>query len=229
MGPLPQLWVPSTPLPTLPLPSLLPPLLLLPWLLPPAASSRPRTSSVTLPTDTRTSTLPSRSVVTHTVVSRDLTLTSTRPEYTLSTMWLMTSDSVLLVTTSPLLPCTMLLLPLLQSTPELPLLLLLTLPRLLRPRLLSTLPTLLRPAELRGPLSSLLESLTLLLMLLWPLLLLLLPPLLPPGKLSSPPSSSTLDTLCSTGWTKQGWTAPLLSSLLKSLIRVLNIVGGERK
>merc|ERR1712033_149016 len=131
------------------------------WLLPPAASSRPRTSSVTLPTDTRTSTLPSRSVATHTVVSRDLTLTWTRPEYTLSTMWLMTSDSVLLVTTSPLLPCTMLLLPLLQSTPELPLLLLLTLPRLLR------------PAELRGPLSSLLESLTLLLMLLWPLLLLL--------------------------------------------------------
>merc|ERR1712133_90645 len=113
----------------------------------------------------------------------------------------------------------------------------LTLPRLLRPRLFSTLPTLLRPAELRGPLSSLLELLPqhlmlpspLLLMLLWPLLLLLLPLLLPPGKLSSPPSSSTLDTLCSTGWTKQGWTLPLLSSLLKSLIRVLNIVGGERK
>merc|ERR1712098_812462 len=107
---------------------------------------------------------------------------------------------------SPLLPSTMLLLLLLPSTPELPLLLLLTLPRLLRPRLLSTLLTLLRPV-----------------------LLLLLPLLLPPGKLSSPPSSSTLDTLCSTGWTKQGWTLPLLSSLLKSLIRVLNIVGGERK
>merc|ERR1712126_34312 len=109
-------------------------------------------------------------------------------------------------------------------------LLLLTLPRLLRPRLLSTLPTLLRPAELRGPLSSLLELLPQHLMLPLPqLLMLLLPLLLSPGKLSSPPSSSTLDTLCSTGWTKQGWTLPLLSSLLKSLIRVLNIVGGERK
>merc|ERR1719153_803913 len=111
------------------------------------------------------------------VVWRDLTLTWTRPEYTLSTMWLMTSDSVLSVTISPLLPSTMLLLLLLQSTPELPLLLLLTLPRLLRP-------TLLRPAELRGLLSTLLDSLPQLLMLLWPLLLLLLLPLLPPGKLS---------------------------------------------
>merc|ERR1711962_1227684 len=181
MGPLP-----SPLLPMLPLSLLLPLLLLLlPWLLPPAASSRPRTSSGTLPTDTRMSTLPSRSVVTHMVVWRDLTLTWTRPEYTLSTMWLMTSDSGLSVTISPLLPSTMLLLLLLQSTPELPLLLLLTLPRLLR------------PAELRGLLSTLLDSLPQLLMLLWPLLLLLLLPLLPPGKLSRPPSSSTLDMLFS--------------------------------
>merc|ERR550519_2600242 len=59
-------------------------------------------SSATLLTDTRTSTLPSKSRETLLEVSPDLTPMLTRLESTLSTMLLMTSDSELPLTTSQL-------------------------------------------------------------------------------------------------------------------------------
>merc|ERR1712168_1346138 len=87
---------------------LLPPLLLLLLLLLPlllaqsALSSRLRMNLATLLTDTRTSTLPSRSRETPTEESPDLTPMPMRLESTPSTMLPMTSDSELPETTSQL-------------------------------------------------------------------------------------------------------------------------------
>merc|ERR1712106_157424 len=120
----------------LPLP-LLPMLLLLPLLLAQSApSSRLRMSSATLLMDTRTSTLPSKNRETPTEESLDLTPMLMGLESTLSTMLLMTSDSVLPETTFQLPQSTLL--------PQL-----LIPQRLLRPRLLSSLLSRLRLPEPR--------------------------------------------------------------------------------
>merc|ERR1719234_1817596 len=147
-------------------------------------------SSATLLTDTRTSTLPSKSRETLLEVSPDLTPMLMRLESTLSTMLLMTSDSELPLTTSQLPLFTTLLS---QLPPSTLLPLLLTLPRLLKLRLLSSLLLKPRLPEPRGLLSLLLSAQQLMLVLSQlpqlPLLLMLLPSLLLPlpVRLSSPP------------------------------------------
>merc|ERR1712106_1025074 len=133
--------------------------------------------------DTRTSTVPSRNVAMPWVVSLDLTPMLMRLESTLSTILLMTLDSVWLVTTfqSPqsIPEC----LPLPQSTTELLLFLFLTHLRLLLPRLASLRHSML-PLRLRDLLMLMLTTthMLLLLMLLQHMLLpqLSLPMLLPP-------------------------------------------------
>merc|ERR1712021_42623 len=133
--------------------------------------------------DTRTSTVPSRNVAMPWVVSLDLTLMLMRLESTLSTILLMTLDSVWLVTTfqSPL--STPECLPLPQSTTELLLFLFLSHLRLLLPRLASLRLSML-PLRLRDLLMPMLTTthMLLLLMLLQHMMLpqLLLPMLLPP-------------------------------------------------
>merc|ERR1712123_300921 len=167
----------------LPLP-LLPMLLLLPLLLAQSApSSRLRMSSATLLMDTRTSTLPSKNKETPTEESLDLTPMLMRLESTLSTMLLMTSDSVLPETTFQLPLSTTLLSQSLQST-LLPQLLIPL--RSLRPGLLSSLLSRLKLPEPRDLLS--LVPSAQLLMLVLPLVSSPLPlPL--PVRPSLPPSS----------------------------------------
>merc|ERR1712106_1314876 len=133
--------------------------------------------------DTRTSTVPSRNVAMPWVVSLDLTPMLMRLESTLSTILLMTLDSVWLVTTFQLPPSTPECLPLPQFTTELLLFLFLTHLRLLLPRLASLRHSML-PLRLRDLLMLMLTTthMLLLLMLLQHMLLpqLSLPMLLPP-------------------------------------------------
>merc|ERR1711935_892246 len=82
-------------------------------------SSRPRMNLEMLLMDTRTSTVPSRNVAMPLVVSLDLTPMLMRLESTLSTILLMTLDSVWPVTTFQSPPSTLECLPLPQSTTEL--------------------------------------------------------------------------------------------------------------
>merc|ERR1711935_599573 len=140
-------------------------------------SSRLRMNLEMLLMDTRTSTVPSRNVVMPWVVSLDLTPMLMRLESTLSTILLMSLDSVWLVTTfqSP------------QSTPELLLFPYLTHLRLLLPRLASSRPSmlLLRLRDLLMPMLTTTHMLLLLMLLQHmllpqPLLPMLLPPLLLP-------------------------------------------------
>merc|ERR1711935_895562 len=146
-------------------------------------SSRLRMNLEMLLMDTRTSTVPSRNVAMPWVVSLDLTPMPMRLEFTLSTILLMTLDSVWLVTTfqSPL--STPECLPLPQSTTELLLFLFLTHLRLLLPRLASLRHSML-PLRLRDLLMPMLST-THMLLLLQHMLLpqLLLPMLLPPMQL----------------------------------------------
>merc|ERR1712106_334971 len=132
--------------------------------------------------DTRTSTVPSRNVAMPWVVSLDLTPMLMRLESTLSTILLMTLDSVWLVTTFQSPPSTLECLPLPQSTTELLLFLFLTHLRLLLPRLASLRPSML-PLRSRDLLMPMLTTthMLLLLMLLQHMLLpqLSLPMLLP--------------------------------------------------
>merc|ERR1719284_747520 len=115
-------------------------------LLQPAPSTRLRMSLEMLPMDTRTSTLPSKNLETLWEESPDLTPMLMRLESTPSIMLLMPWDSEPPVTTSQLLQFMLLLL---QS---MTLLQLLTLQRLLRPRLPSSrlmmLPPLVLPRDL---------------------------------------------------------------------------------
>merc|ERR1712128_382710 len=117
------------------------------------------------------------------VVSLDLTPMLMRLESTLSTILLMTLDSVWLVTTFQLPPSTLECLPLPQSTTELLLFLYLTHLRLPLPRLASSRPSML-PLRLRDLLMLMLTTTHMLLLLMLPqhMLLpqLLLPMLLPP-------------------------------------------------
>merc|ERR1712106_1261991 len=130
--------------------------------------------------DTRTSTVPSRNVAMPWVVSLDLTPMLMRLESTLSTILLMTLDSVWLVTTFQSPPSTPECLPLPQSTTELLLFLFLTHLRLLLPRLASLRLSML-PLRLRDLLMPMLTTTHMLLLLQHMLLpLLLLPMLLPP-------------------------------------------------
>merc|ERR1711892_329638 len=160
-------------------------LLLLPLLLPFLPdlflpSSRLRMNLEMLLMDTRTSTVPSRNVVMPWVVSLDLTPTLMRREATLSTILLMTLDSVWLVTTFQSPQSTLECLPLPQSTTELLLFLFLTHLRLLLPRLASLMLSIL-PLKLRDLLMPMLTTTHMLLLLQHLLLpLLLLPMLLPP-------------------------------------------------
>merc|ERR1712021_139908 len=126
--------------------------------------------------DTRTSTVPSRNVGMPWVVSLDLTPMLMRLESTLSTILLMTLDSVWLVTTFQSPPSTPECLPLPQSTTELLLFLFLTHLGLLLPRLASLRHSML-PLRLRDLLMPMLSTTHML------LLLLLLPMLLPPMQL----------------------------------------------
>merc|ERR1711935_109158 len=146
-------------------------------------SSRLRMNLEMLLMDTRTSTVPSRNVGMPWVVSLDLTPMLMRLESTLSTILLMTLDSVWLVTTFQSPPSTLECLPLPQSTTELLLCLFLTHLRLPLPRLaslrLSMLP--LRLRDLLMPMLTTTHMLLLLLLLQHMLLpLLLLPMLLQP-------------------------------------------------
>merc|ERR1712106_1055348 len=131
--------------------------------------------------DTRTSTVPSRNVAMPWVVSLDLTPMLMRLESTLSTILLMTLDSVWLVTIFQSPPSIPECLPLPQSTMELLLFLFLTHLRLLLPRLASLMHSML-PLRLRDLLMPMLTTthMLLLLMLLQHMLLpqLLLPMLL---------------------------------------------------
>merc|ERR1712106_1148523 len=133
--------------------------------------------------DTRTSTVPSRNVAMPWVVSLDLTPMLMRLESTLSTILLMTLDSVWLVTIFQSPPSIPECLPLPQSTMELLLFLFLTHLRLLLPRLASLMHSML-PLRLRDLLMPMLTTthMLLLLMLLQHMLLaqLSLPMLLPP-------------------------------------------------
>merc|ERR1712106_1183554 len=115
--------------------------------------------------DTRTSTVPSRNVAMPWVVSLDLTPMLMRLESTLSTILLMTLDSVWLVTIFQSPPSTPECLPLPQSTTELLLFLFLTHLRLLLPRLASLRLSML-PLRLRDLLMPMLTTTHILLLLM---------------------------------------------------------------
>merc|ERR1711935_884661 len=176
------LLLPQSPLSTMLLPLLL--LFLLDLFLP---SSRLRMNLEMLLMDTRTSTVPSRNVVMPWVVSLDLTPMLMRLESTLSTILLMSLDSVWLVTTFQSPQSTPECLPLPQSTTELLLFLFLTHLRLLLPRLASLRPSML-PLRSRDLLMPMLTTTHMLLLLMLPqhmllpqlLLHMLLPPMLLP-------------------------------------------------
>merc|ERR1711935_658574 len=142
-------------------------------------SSRLRMNLEMLLMDTRTSTVPSRNVAMPWVVSLDLTPMLMRLESTLSTILLMTLDSVWLVTTFQSPPSTPECLPLPQSTTELLLFLFLTHLRLLLPRLASLRLSML-PLRLRDLLMPMLTTTHMLLLLQHMLLPMLLPPMLLP-------------------------------------------------
>merc|ERR1711935_290690 len=146
-------------------------------------SSRLRMNLEMLLMDARTSTVPSRNVAMPWVVSLDLTPMLMRLESTLSTILLMTLDSVWLVTTFQSPQSTLECLPLPQSTTELLLFLFLTHLRLLLPRLASLRLSML-PLRSRDPLMPMLTTTHMLLLLMLPQHMLLpqlsLPMLLPP-------------------------------------------------